>query len=134
MSTILIITNTLSSALQRKDQDIVNAIRCVTTTENTLIELRMNGWESVLGEAYSFCDKHSLSKLQMEDPYVNPKKPRQKTGITNKHHYQVDCFNAVIDWLLQELDTRSSEKNSKIIICSVALSPKNHFVISIRRI
>jgi hypothetical protein len=70
----------------------------------------------------------------MEDPYVNPKKPRQKTGITNKHHYQVDCFNAVIDWLLQELDTRSSEKNSKIIICSVALSPKNHFVISIRRI
>ncbi|KAM0845936.1 hypothetical protein ACQ4PT_056024 [Festuca glaucescens] len=127
MSTILIITNTLSLALQRKDRDIVNAIGCVTSTKNTLTELRMNGWESVLGEAYSFCDKHSLSKLEMEDQYVNPKKPRQKTGNTNKHHYQVDCFNDVIDWLLQELDTRFNEKNSKIIICSATLSPKESF-------
>jgi hypothetical protein len=87
----------------------------------------MNGWESVLGEAYSFCDKHSLSKLEMEDEYVNPKKPRQKTGITNKHHYQVDCFNDIIDWLLQELDTRFNEKNSKLIICSTALSPREPF-------
>jgi hypothetical protein len=87
----------------------------------------MSGWKSILGEAYSFYDKHSLSKIQMEDPYVNPKKPRQKTGITNKHHYQVDCFNDVIDWLLQELDSRFNEKNSKIIICSAALSPKESF-------
>jgi hypothetical protein len=35
MSTILIITNTLSLALQRKDQDNVNAIGCVTSTKNT---------------------------------------------------------------------------------------------------
>jgi hypothetical protein len=37
MSTILIITNTLSLALQRKDQDIVNAIGCVSSTKNTLL-------------------------------------------------------------------------------------------------
>ena len=63
----------------------------------------------------------------MEEQYVNPKKPRQKTGITNKHHYEMDCFNDVIDWLLQELDNRFNEKNSKLLICLAALSPKESF-------
>jgi hypothetical protein len=127
MSTILSITNTLSLALQRKKQDIVNAINCVKSTRNSLNDLRMNGWDLILGEAYAFCDKHNLSKLEMGEEYVNPKKPRQKTGITNKHHYQVDCFNDVIDWLLQELDSRFNEKNSKLLICSAALNPSESF-------
>ncbi|XP_073362461.1 uncharacterized protein [Aegilops tauschii subsp. strangulata] len=127
MSTILIITNTLSLALQRKNQDIVNAINCVNSTKASLNDLRRNGWESVLHEAYVFCDKHAISKLQMEDQYVNPKKPRQKTGITNRHHYEVDCFNDVIDWLLQQLDNRFNEKNSELLVCSAALSPNESF-------
>nr|XP_040245739.1 uncharacterized protein LOC109783366 [Aegilops tauschii subsp. strangulata] len=127
MSTILIITNTLSLALQRKNQDIVNAINCVNSTKASLNDLRRNGWESVLHEAYVFCDKHDISKLEMEDQYVNPKKPRQKTGITNRHHYEVDCFNDVIDWLLQELDNRFNEKNSELLVCSAALSPNESF-------
>jgi hypothetical protein len=87
----------------------------------------MNGWDLILSEAYAFCDKHDLSKLEMGEEYVNPKKPRQKTGITNKHHYQVDCFNDVIDWLLQELDSRFNEKHSKLLICSAALNPSESF-------
>uniref|UniRef100_A0A8R7VAZ0 Zinc finger MYM-type protein 1 n=1 Tax=Triticum urartu TaxID=4572 RepID=A0A8R7VAZ0_TRIUA len=106
-------------ALQRPD--------CVQSTKDTLNDLRRNGWESVLGEAYAFGDKHEISKLEMEEQYVNPKKPRQKTGITNKHHYEMDCFNDVIDWLLQELDNRFNEKNSKLLICLAALSPKESF-------
>ena len=80
-----------------------------------------------MGEAYAFCDKHEISKLEMEEQYVNPKKPRQKTGITNRHHYEVDCFNDVIDWLLQELDNRFNEKNSELLVCSAALSPIESF-------
>ena len=58
MSTILIITNTLSLALQWKNQDIVNAINCVNSTKASLNDLRRDGWDSVLHEAYVFCDKH----------------------------------------------------------------------------
>jgi hypothetical protein len=58
---------------------------------------------------------------------VNPNKPRQKIGITNKHHYQVDCFNDIIEWLVQELDTHFNERNSKLIICSTTLSPRESF-------
>ena len=127
MLTILMITNTLSIALQRKDQDIVNAINCVKATRSHLDELRRNGWEKILGEVYAFCDKHDISKLDMGEAYINPKKPRQKSGITNKHHFEVDCFNDVLDWLLQELDSHFNETTSQLLVCSAAFNPRDSF-------
>ncbi|KAL6645146.1 hypothetical protein ACP70R_016754 [Stipagrostis hirtigluma subsp. patula] len=127
MLTTLTATNTLSLALQRKDQDIVNAIKCVKSTKCHLDELRKHGWEKVVNEVYSFCDMHDIIKLEMEDAYVDPKKPRQKSGITNKHHYEVDCFNDILDWLLQELDNRFNETSSQLLICSAAFSPRDSF-------
>ena len=109
MLTILGITNTLSLALQRKDQDIVNAIKCVKATKCQLDELRKEKWVKLL------------------DEYIDPKKRRHKSGITNKHYYQVDCFNDVIDWLLQELDSRFNETGSQLLVCSAAFSPRDSF-------
>ncbi|XP_072147973.1 uncharacterized protein [Setaria viridis] len=64
----------------------------------------------------------------MEDEYIDPKKKwRHKSGITNKHYYQVDCFNDVIDWLLQELDSRFNETSSQLLVCSAAFSPRDSF-------
>ncbi|KAM3315759.1 hypothetical protein ACQJBY_034095 [Aegilops geniculata] len=40
--------NTLSHALQQKDQDILNAVSCVKSTQNDLQQLRDDGWESLL--------------------------------------------------------------------------------------
>jgi hypothetical protein len=51
----------------------------------------------------------------------------KKSGITNKHHYVVDCFNDVIDWLVQELDSRFSETTSQLLICSAAFNPRDSF-------
>ena len=127
MLAVLITTNTLSLALQRKDQDIVNAMKCVKSTRCHLNEFRSHGWESLLGDVYGFCDKYDITKLEMEDEYINPKRPRQKTGITNKHHYEVDCFNDIIDWLLQELDNRFNETTSELLICSTAFNPRESF-------
>jgi hypothetical protein len=97
MMTVLGITNTLSTALQRKDQDIVNAINCVRATRSHLDGLRREDWDKLLAEVYAFCDKHNIAKLEMGEAYVDPKNIRKKTGITNKHHFQVECFNDVID-------------------------------------
>jgi hypothetical protein len=97
MLTVLTTTNTLSLALQRKDQDIVNAMKCVKSTRIVLNELRERGWESLLVKVHNFCEKYDIEELDMEQAYVNPKKRRQTTGIANKHHYQVDCFNDVFD-------------------------------------
>nr|XP_051178678.1 uncharacterized protein LOC127293152 [Lolium perenne] len=127
MLTILTTTNTLSLALQRKDQDIVNAMKCVKSTRDVLSELREYGWESLLAEVHSFCEKHDIEELDMEEAYINPKKRRQVTGIANKHHYQVDCFNDLFDWLVQELDGRFSETSSNLLVWSAALSPRDSF-------
>ena len=63
----------------------------------------------------------------MEDAYVNPQNKGNKSGITNKHHYQVHCFNNIIDWLLQELDSRFNETNSQFLVCSAAFNPRESF-------
>ena len=99
----------------------------MNSTKASLNDLRRNGCESALHEAYVFCDKQDISKLEMEYQYVNPKKPRKNTSITNRHHYEIDCFNDAFDWLLQELDNRFNEKNSDLLVCPAALSPNESF-------
>jgi hypothetical protein len=127
MLTTLSITNTLSLALQRKDQDIVNAIKCVKGTRLNLDNLRKDGWSRLLDKVNEFCELHGIIRLEMEEPYVDPRQPREKSDITNKHHYEVDYFNEVIDWLLQELDNHFNEKNSQLLVFSAAFSPRDSF-------
>jgi hypothetical protein len=127
MMTILLITNTLSVILQRQDQDIVNAIDCVRATRSHLNELRTEGWEKLLKEVYVFCDKHDIPKLEMSEAYIDPKNTRRKTGITNQHHFKVETFNVILDWLLQELDSRFSETSSQLLVCSAAFDPRDGF-------
>jgi hypothetical protein len=110
--------NTLSHALQRKDQDTLNAMTFVKSTKNDLQQLRDNGWESLLEKVYSFCEEHGILKLNMHDEYSNQHNTRQKTNITNLHHYKVECLNSVIDWQLRECDDRFNE----VIKFSIAYS------------
>jgi len=63
----------------------------------------------------------------MDEAYIDPTKPRKKTGITNKHHFQVDCFNEILDWLLQKLDSRFNETSSQLLVCSAAFNPRDSF-------
>jgi hypothetical protein len=81
----------------------------------------------LIAEVYAFCDKHGIVKLELDEAYVDPKNVRKKTGITNKHHFQVECFNDVIDWLLQELDSRFNVTTSKFLVCSASLNPRDKF-------
>uniref|UniRef100_A0A8I6XDH1 Uncharacterized protein n=1 Tax=Hordeum vulgare subsp. vulgare TaxID=112509 RepID=A0A8I6XDH1_HORVV len=81
----------------------------------------------MLAEVHVFCEKHYIVELDMEEAYVNPKKRRKVTGITNRHHYQVDCFNDAFDWLVQELDNRFGETSTNLLVWSAALSPRDSF-------
>ncbi|EOA14461.1 hypothetical protein CARUB_v10027670mg [Capsella rubella] len=65
---LLGLTNSLSMALQRRDQDIAETIP----------------------------EKHDIENLKMEEEFVNTKKPRKKIGITNEHYFKFnDRFNEV---------------------------------------
>jgi hypothetical protein len=77
---------------------------------------------------------YDLEKLEMEEAYVDPKNKRQRAGITKNHHSQLDCFNDVLDWLVQELDGRFNERTSNLLIGPHLLVQKTHSKILIRRV
>ncbi|KAL0533854.1 hypothetical protein IC582_028125 [Cucumis melo] len=70
MKTILGITNDLSQVLQRKDQDIVNAMNLVKICKVRLQLMRESGWQSLLDEVSSFCNKHGILMLKMDDVFL----------------------------------------------------------------
>jgi hypothetical protein len=66
---ILAVTNEFSQALQRKDQDIKNAMSLLKTSKERFKMMRENDWESLLEEVSSFCIKHDIDILNMDDEY-----------------------------------------------------------------
>ncbi|KAD4982739.1 hypothetical protein E3N88_19410 [Mikania micrantha] len=103
------VTNHLCEALQRKDQDILNTVDLIRSTKEKLQSYRLEGFDSLLKDVTSFCDKHETEVVNMEEEYVDPKYRRRKTNITNRHHYVVNNFNTVLDMQIQEFGNRFSE-------------------------
>uniref|UniRef100_A0A8R7THM1 TTF-type domain-containing protein n=1 Tax=Triticum urartu TaxID=4572 RepID=A0A8R7THM1_TRIUA len=151
---VSVLLNVVGASCKRKDQlrehhqeEVRKAIGCgeiatgtglnqelslqrpdVESTKRELEKLRTNeGWDSLMKKVCCFCEKHDIPVLDMEDAYVNPKKPRQKTGISNEHYYRVDCFFAVLDLLGEEFNDIFNEVNSELLLCMPALSPSDLF-------
>ncbi|VYS46745.1 unnamed protein product [Arabidopsis thaliana] len=112
MLLVMGLTDSLSKALQRKDQDILNVISLVKTTKCQLQKVRDDGWDAFMAEVSSFSEKNNTGMLKMEEEFVDSRRPRKKTGITNLHHYKVDCFYTVLDMQLQEFNDRFDERRS----------------------
>ena len=62
---ILGLTDSLSQALQRKDQDILNAISLVKSTKRELEHFRVDGFCRLLEKISSFCKKHDIEMVDM---------------------------------------------------------------------
>jgi len=109
MLTILTITNTLSMALQRKNQDIINAVNCVRSTKSHLDKVRRDGWEKLLGEVYAFCSKHDIFKLEMDEVILiqlgQGKKQKLQTSIIFKlivlTRLLIGCYKSLIVALMK---------------------------------
>ncbi|KAK1591673.1 hypothetical protein Q3G72_011480 [Acer saccharum] len=128
MKTILGVTNELSQTLQKKDQDIVNSMNLVQTSKERLQTMRDDGWDSCLSQVSSFCVKHRIRVVNMDDMFIPQGRSRCKTQeIKNMHHYRVDLFCAVIDMQLQELNSCFPETNTELLLCVACLSPRDHF-------
>uniref|UniRef100_A0A2N9J031 TTF-type domain-containing protein n=1 Tax=Fagus sylvatica TaxID=28930 RepID=A0A2N9J031_FAGSY len=128
MRYILGVSNELSQALQRKDQDIVNAMKLVRISKERLQIMRENGWSSLLDEVSTFCGINKILVPNMDDIYVARGRSRRYTdGMTNLHFYRVELFYAIIDMQLQELNNRFTESNTELLLCVSCLSPSDFF-------
>ncbi|XP_021734862.1 zinc finger MYM-type protein 1-like [Chenopodium quinoa] len=86
-------TNGLCLALQRKEQDIVNAMELVTFTKSVLQKMREQGWETLLKKVTSFCTKQDIDVPTMDALYVPQGRTRRFVEkATNLHHFRVEMF------------------------------------------
>ena len=93
MKNILGITHELSLALQRKYQDIVNAMTLVKVSKQRLQMMRDDEWESPLKEVYLFYGEHDIPTPNIDDGFVACRRSRNKAPeITNLYHYRVNIF------------------------------------------
>ncbi|XP_022867911.1 uncharacterized protein LOC111387573 [Olea europaea var. sylvestris] len=126
MHTIMRITDVFCQALQRKSQDILTAMRFVSTTTKLLHKLRDDDWEEFLEEVKKFCSKHDIEIPDLESLYkVGPCHSRDP--ITMKHHYHFDVFNEATDYVLMELNTRFNDTSVELLTLSAALDPRDSF-------
>nr|XP_043618691.1 uncharacterized protein LOC122590556 [Erigeron canadensis] len=121
MSHILGITDVLSLALQRKDQDILEAVSTVNSTKRKLQEYRLNGFERLLKKVSLFCVKHGIKLLKMDEICAN--KRCQWDNITNRHYYEFDSFNTILDLIIIEFGNHFSEASTELLNNMAALNP-----------
>jgi hypothetical protein len=126
MKNVLGITNELSQALQRKDQDILNAMKLVEVSKQRLQAMREDGWNSLLEEVSVFCTNNNIVVPNMNDLY-QPRSQRKAQSMKNSYHYRVELYYTIIDMQLQKLNSRFNEANSKLLRCVACLSPDDSF-------
>jgi hypothetical protein len=130
MREILEITEQLGQALQKKSQDIVNAIRLVESTKIILEKLRSdNGWENFICKVVEFCVGHEIVIPNMEDTYIlrGGRARRQPDHFTIDHYFRVEVFRAILDTQLTKLNLGFNEKVMDLLSVSLNLIPKSGF-------
>ncbi|CAN6712984.1 unnamed protein product [Malus baccata var. baccata] len=114
MRLILGITNELSQALQKKDQDIVNAMALVQVCKQRLQSLKDDDFGDLFLDVERFCEEHDIIIPNMEDLHFVPGKSRHKAPkTTNFHYYCLDLYFQVLDMQLKELIDRFNEMHSE---------------------
>jgi len=129
LDTILGYTDDLNCALQKRDQDILNAVSLISLTQTQLELLREDdGWEKFLADVTSFCVKRKIVVPKMDGRYKSAgRSKRYYVKLTNYHHFKVDMFLGVIDRQLKELNDRFDEVNTDLLICMSSFNPKDSF-------
>ncbi|KAH0709542.1 hypothetical protein KY284_010969 [Solanum tuberosum] len=74
---VLLLTNELNKVLQKKDQDIVNAMGLLDLSKKRLQMMREDEWDSMMDEVSLFCGKHGISIPKMNEDYFNGKSKRK---------------------------------------------------------
>jgi hypothetical protein len=118
----------LSQSLQKRDQDIVNAMTLVGVAKRRFQQLRSDGWEDFLEKVKSFCIKYSIDIPAMDSKYEPHGRSHRFYPVqTIDDHYRREVFIGIIDRIHQELENRFDEVSRELLICMSALSPSNSF-------
>ncbi|KAL7120128.1 hypothetical protein ACP275_02G104400 [Erythranthe tilingii] len=116
MRSVLGITNDLSQALQKKDQDLGNAMKLVTFAKDRLQELREDGWGKLLQETSDFCVEHDILVPNMDDNF-----------LLYSRDGRIEVLYTFIDLQLSELNDRFDNTNTELLSLISCFDPSNSF-------
>jgi hypothetical protein len=91
-------TDCLCQHLQQKSQDILNAMKLVSSTKTLLQKLRYEDWDNLLEEVVSFSKKFEIDIPDLSARYVEGRGHHQRDHITVEYHHHFNIFNATIDF------------------------------------
>ncbi|XP_055824257.1 uncharacterized protein LOC129892705 [Solanum dulcamara] len=101
MRDILGITDELNKSLQKKEQDIANAMLLVEVAKRRLQILRDDGCDALIDKISTFLTNVTFFLPNFDEPYVNSGRSRRKPAdYTVLHYYHVEVFCKIIDWQL----------------------------------
>ena len=63
----------------------------------------------------------------MDEVYVSPNGRRRRVSVTNRHFFEVECFNTVVDMQIQEFSDRFSEASTELLAHMACLNPCDSF-------
>ena len=79
----------------------------------------------LLATVISFCEKHCIDVLDINDCYVGRRRRarKQQDDFTIEHHYRVNIFYAAIDSQLQKLNYQFNKDAMELLRLRLALEP-----------
>nr|KYP70421.1 hypothetical protein KK1_009638 [Cajanus cajan] len=101
----------------------------VRSTKTLIQNLREEGWDKLLKNVTSFCEKHDIEVPQFSASYVarQGRSRHQKDHITVEHYLRVEIFFVTIDKQLQELNCRFNDQAMELLTLSMTLVPKDAY-------
>ncbi|XP_059285124.1 uncharacterized protein LOC132038477 [Lycium ferocissimum] len=113
---ILAITNELNESLQKKEQDIANAMLLVQVVKKRLQDLRDEGWDPLIENLSAFCVKYDILIPNFDEFYVNFGRSRRRVAdYTFSHHYRVDIFCKITGNFKHSMNVLTSFDIKKIL-------------------
>nr|XP_009798963.1 PREDICTED: uncharacterized protein LOC104245092 [Nicotiana sylvestris] len=126
MLKVLLMSNELSKALQKKEQDIVNAMLFLDLTKERLQQMRDEGWKPLMDEVYLFFfTKHDILVPNMEEFYIPGKSKHRSSSVTYSYHLRVELFYTVIDLQVQEFNRRFDVVSGNLLLGMASLNLAN---------
>nr|XP_016463504.1 PREDICTED: uncharacterized protein LOC107786529 [Nicotiana tabacum] len=122
MFKVLLFTNELNKALQKKEQYIVNVMGVLYLAKKRLQMMRETEWNSLLDEVCSFCSNHDILIPKMDEDYTLGKSKSKRSEVSYLHHFRVEVFYTVIDLEFQELNDRFDVVTTDLLLGMASLN------------
>ena len=131
MTEVLSVTNILSTALQKQDQDLVNACALISASKQEIQSLRDEEFSRIVQQALTFAKSCEIDIPDMQQKW-EPSGRRMRGrpleyDLSYEEYYKVVVFLPVLDKLQKEMEFRFSDSMTSLMELAACIDPTRCF-------